>query len=83
MLYNLLTKVMLVKDTGHCSQYEKQVGFPKGFSYMDHIQTVLRITEVFQLYRLPLVLAFVNYEKAFHNAEMDAVLLTPLFSSAL
>ncbi|VDM65373.1 unnamed protein product [Strongylus vulgaris] len=48
-----------------------------GFSCVDHIQTVSRIIEV-RRKRLPLVLAFVDYEKAF-----DAVGLMPFCQRSL
>ena len=40
---------------------------------MDHIQTVSRVIEVCREYRLPLVLTFVDYEKAF-SVETKAIL---------
>ena len=36
---------------------------------MHHIQTVSRAIEVCQEYHMPLVLTFVDYEKAFDNIE--------------
>ncbi|KAK6735290.1 hypothetical protein RB195_018466 [Necator americanus] len=41
---------------------------------LDHIQTVSRVIEVYREYRLPLVLTFVDYEKAFDSVETNAVL---------
>ncbi|EYC44763.1 hypothetical protein Y032_0450g1673 [Ancylostoma ceylanicum] len=41
---------------------------------MDNIQTVSRVIEVCREYRLPLVLAFVDYEKAFDSDETKAIL---------
>ena len=41
---------------------------------MDHIQTVSRVIEVCREYRLPLVLNFVDYEKAFDSVETNAIL---------
>ena len=52
----------------------KQAGFRKGFSCMDHIQTVSRVIEVCREYRLPLVLTFVDYEKAFDSVGTNAIL---------
>ncbi|KAK6761455.1 hypothetical protein RB195_022502 [Necator americanus] len=56
------------------AQPQKQTGFRQGFIYMDHIHTVSRVTEVCQEYRLPLVLTFVDYEKAFDSEETNAIL---------
>ncbi|KAE9412669.1 hypothetical protein Angca_010111, partial [Angiostrongylus cantonensis] len=41
---------------------------------MDHIQTVTRVIEVCREYHLPLVLTFVDYEKAFDSVETNAIL---------
>ena len=41
---------------------------------MDHIQTVSRVIEVCREYHLPLVLTFVDYEKAFDSVETNAIL---------
>ncbi|KAK6740204.1 hypothetical protein RB195_008586 [Necator americanus] len=57
------------------AQPQEQAGFRQGFSCLDHIQTVSRVIEVCREYRLPLVLTFVDYEKAFDSVETNAVLL--------
>ena len=41
---------------------------------MDHIQTLAMVIEVCSEYHLPLVLTFVDYEKAFDNVETNAIL---------
>ncbi|KAK6749651.1 hypothetical protein RB195_001952 [Necator americanus] len=53
---------------------KEQAGFRQGFSCLDHIQTVSRVIEVCREYRLPLVLTFVDYEKAFDSVETNAIL---------
>ncbi|VDM85654.1 unnamed protein product [Strongylus vulgaris] len=45
------------------AQPVEQAEFRQGFSCANHIQTVSRIIEACREYRLPLVLAFVYYEK--------------------
>ncbi|KAK6749545.1 hypothetical protein RB195_001890 [Necator americanus] len=46
----------------------------QGFSCLDHIQTVSRVIEACREYRLPLVLTFVDYEKAFDSVETNTIL---------
>ncbi|KAE9413692.1 hypothetical protein Angca_002675, partial [Angiostrongylus cantonensis] len=68
-LYKLFTKIILsrISRTLDEAQPVEQAGFRKGFCCMDHIQTVSRVIEVCQEYHLPLVLTFVDYEKAFDS----------------
>ncbi|KAK6764204.1 hypothetical protein RB195_024499 [Necator americanus] len=56
------------------AQPQEQAGFGQGFSCLDHIETVSRVIEVCWEYRLPLVLTFVDYEKAFDSVETNAIL---------
>ncbi|KAK6764882.1 hypothetical protein RB195_024994 [Necator americanus] len=49
-------------------------GFRQGFGWLDHIQTVSMVIEVCQEYRPPLVLTFIEYEKAFDSVETNAIL---------
>ena len=41
---------------------------------MENIQTVSMVMEICREYRLPLVLTFVDYEKAFDSVETNAIL---------
>ncbi|KAK6734702.1 hypothetical protein RB195_018101 [Necator americanus] len=76
VLYKVLTKIILtrISRTLDEAQPQEQAGFRQGFSCLDHIQTVSRVIEVCREYRLPLVLTFVDYEKAFDNVETNAIL---------
>ncbi|KAK6735227.1 hypothetical protein RB195_018418 [Necator americanus] len=56
------------------AQPQEQAGFRQRFSCLDHIQTVSRVIEACRGYRLPLVLTFVDYEKAFDSVETNAIL---------
>ena len=76
VLYKLFTKIILarISQTPDEAQPYEQVGFRQGFSCMDHIQTVAKVIEVCREYHLPLVLTFVDYEKAFDSVETNAIL---------
>ncbi|KAK6737034.1 hypothetical protein RB195_019620 [Necator americanus] len=76
VLYKVFTKIILtrISRTLDEAQPQKQAGFRQGFSCLDHIQTVSRVIEVCREYRLPLVLTFVDYEKAFDSVETNAIL---------
>ncbi|KAE9413541.1 hypothetical protein Angca_005151, partial [Angiostrongylus cantonensis] len=52
----------------------EQAGFRKGFSTVDHIHTLTRLTEVSREYKRQLCLTFIGIEKAFHSIEMEAVI---------
>ncbi|KAE9412968.1 hypothetical protein Angca_010100, partial [Angiostrongylus cantonensis] len=69
VLCKLFTKIILsrISRTLDEAQPAEQAGFRKGFCCMDHIQTMSRVIEVCREYHLPLVLTFVDYEKAFDS----------------
>ncbi|KAK6730209.1 hypothetical protein RB195_006958 [Necator americanus] len=67
----IITRISRTLDE---AQPQEQAGFRQGFSCFDHIQTVSRVIEVCREYRLPLVLIFVDYEKAFDSVETNAIL---------
>ena len=76
VLYKLFTKIILARicRTLDEDQPQEQAGFRKGFSCMDHIQTVSRVIEVCRECRIPLLfLTFVNYEIAFDRFETNAI----------
>ncbi|KAK6755816.1 hypothetical protein RB195_014293 [Necator americanus] len=56
------------------AQPQEQDGFRQEISCLDHIQTVSKVKEVSREWRLPLVLTFVDYEKAFDSVETNAEL---------
>ena len=65
---------MRISKTLDEAQPVEQAGFRQGFCCMDHIQTVSRVIEVCREYRMPLVLTFVDYEKACDSVETNAIL---------
>src|SRR5262249_45354186 len=48
-------------------------GFRWSFSTMDHIATICHLLEVSQEHQTPLVLTFIDYEKAFDSVEPECV----------
>ncbi|KAK6765084.1 hypothetical protein RB195_025136 [Necator americanus] len=76
VLYKVFTKIILtrISRTLDEAQPQEQAGLRQGFSCLDHIQTVSRVTAVCREYRLPLVLTLVDYEKVFDSVETNAIL---------
>lgn len=76
VLYKLFTKIILsrISRTLDEAQPPEQAGFRQGFSCVDNIQAVARVIEVCREYQMPLVLTFVDYEKAFDSVETNAIL---------
>jgi hypothetical protein len=75
----LFSKVILnrIEKALDSNQAREQAGFRKGFSTTDHLQVVNQLVEKCNEYKLPLCIAFVDYEKAFDSVEhvhiMDAI----------
>lgn len=55
-------------------QPAEQVGFRKGFSTTDHLQTIRTLIENSAEYNISLHLAFVDYQKAFDSVETWVIL---------
>ncbi|KAK6751174.1 hypothetical protein RB195_002879 [Necator americanus] len=76
VLYKVFTKITRIYRTLDEVKSQEQGGFRQRFSCLDHIQIMSRVIEVCREYRLPLVLTFVVYEKAFDSTETNAILST-------
>ncbi|KAK6735999.1 hypothetical protein RB195_018958 [Necator americanus] len=73
VLYKVFTKIILTRIFE--VQLQEEAEFCQRFSYLLYnIQTVPRVIEVCREYRLPLVLTFVDYEKAFDSVETNVIL---------
>ncbi|KAK6765913.1 hypothetical protein RB195_025682 [Necator americanus] len=70
----LLTKVVLnrIKKVLNEGQPSEQAEFRNGFSTIDNIHTVSKLTDTG--YKMPLCLPFIGMRKAFVSAEKEAVL---------
>uniref|UniRef100_A0A914VP78 Reverse transcriptase domain-containing protein n=1 Tax=Plectus sambesii TaxID=2011161 RepID=A0A914VP78_9BILA len=75
-LYKLFTKIILNRLTREFDEQQprEQAGFRSGYSTIDHIQVLNQLIKRCREYKTPLVLAFVDYEKAFNSVEFNAVL---------
>uniref|UniRef100_A0A0N5C0B1 Reverse transcriptase domain-containing protein n=1 Tax=Strongyloides papillosus TaxID=174720 RepID=A0A0N5C0B1_STREA len=75
-IYKLFTKIILnrIARTLDEAQPREQAGFRSGYSTIDHIHTLNQILERAEEYKLPLVLTFIDYEKAFDSVEINAVI---------
>lgn len=76
IIYKVFTKIILNRITRQLDEAQpiEQAGFRAGFSCIDHIHSVTQVIERCREYKMPLVLTFIDYEKAFDNVEHNAVI---------
>ena len=76
VMYKVFSHILLRRILHTLDQHQprEQAGFRAGFSTIDHIHVVSQIQEKANEYKIPLCLAYVDYEKAF-----DSIEFTPLF----
>lgn len=75
-IYKLFTKVITNRLSNKMDFYQprEQAGFRSGFGTNDHLQVVKSIIEKCVEYNRPLVLIFVDYEKAFDSVNQQKML---------
>lgn len=75
VLYKTFSKIILSRVERQLDDFQppEQAGFRKGFSVNDHIHTLSQLIERCREYRMPLVLVFVDYAKAFDSIDQGAV----------
>ncbi|EYC34233.1 hypothetical protein Y032_0001g316 [Ancylostoma ceylanicum] len=71
VLYKVFTRCILtcIRRTLDEAQPVERAGFRRKFSILDHIITCCRLIEVAREYQEALVLAFIDYKKAFDSVE--------------
>lgn len=75
-LYKLFMKIIAKRITKKLDFYQpvEQAGFRSGFSTNDHLQVMRSLIEKCNEYKIPIVLIFIDYEKAFDSVEIWAIL---------
>lgn len=75
-LYKLFTRIITTRLENKLDFYQpiEQAGFRRGFGTNDHLQSIKTLIEKSIEYNRPLVIAFVDFHKAFDTVEMSAVL---------
>ena len=73
VLYKVFTRCLLARARRPLEEAQpvEQAGFRRGFSTLDHITTLCRVIEATREFKQPLVLTFVDYEKAFDSIESE------------
>jgi len=76
VIYKVFTKVILNRIRNRLEEEQpiEQAGFRRNYCCADHIQTVASLIETCREYRMPLVLTFIDYEKAFDTVEHGAII---------
>ena len=55
-----------ISKTIHENQLPEQAAYRKGYSTVDNLHSVIHVIEKTNEYRIPMYMAFVDYEKAFN-----------------
>ena len=55
------------------NQPREQAGFRKGYSTVDHLQTINQLIENCNEFKRPLCIRYIDYERAFDSIEHEAI----------
>ena len=69
-MYKLFTRI-ITKTNGN--QPREKAGSRKGYSTVNHLQTINQLKEKYNEFKRPLCIGYIDYEKTFDSIEYEAV----------
>lgn len=68
-IYKVFSKIILIRITQCLDEQQppEQAGFRRGYSTTDHLHTMQQLIEKTNEYKLPLFIAFIDFQKAFDS----------------
>ena len=75
IMYKLFTRILhkIMERVLDENQLREQAGFRKGYSTVDHLQTINQLIEKCNEFKRPLCIQYIDYEKAFNSIEHKAI----------
>ena len=74
-MYKLFTRILQkrMEEVLDENLTREQAGFRKGYSTIDHLQTINQLREKSNAFKRRLCIGYVDYEKAFDSIEHEAI----------
>src|SRR5277367_1321140 len=74
--YKLFTRILgkRAEETLDKNQPREQAGFRKGFGTLEHLLTINQLVQKSHEFKLPLCMAFIDYEKAFDSIKTSSMI---------